>query len=418
MTKTPGLKVIYLVIYPLDVRDAKRFGLTELQDAGLQVEVWDLSHFVHPAASGLGIESPNWVNITVCSSVEHFSNLCSTLTAEHTVILFGLLRREQLWQARKLLRLISATPARLGSISSGQTPPPILPGRCAPLVSGRIGRVFRLLSHPRKWKKTPLHLASVMLLQLIAVQRRMHLRSSIRPLDHIWASTMVSGIGSIFANESTKVTYIHTLDYDQVLAIRKSGRQPLSRVVFIDSMGPLHPDYLLLFGESVISAQTYSEIICRGLDEIERRLGTQVVVAAHPRSAPGVMEAWYGGRTLFFGKTAELVAYATAIFVAECSTAIGLATVFQRPLVILSSAKFDSFIQDGNRAFSRELSTPIIDLDAPDLPPFNLNVNEEAYAQYVEKYIKRPGTPEEPFWSVVASEIVSGAQPPDVQMLD
>jgi hypothetical protein len=64
-----------------------------------------------------------------------------------------------------------------------------------------------------------------------------------------------------------------------------------------------------------------------------------------------------------------------------------------------------------NRAYAQALDMPLIDLDAPELPPLTLDVNEEAYAQYVQKYVKRQGTPEEPFWSVVASEIVSGAQP-------
>jgi len=382
----------------------------------LQVEVWDLSYFVHPSASGLGIESPDWVNITVCSSVEHFSDLCSELTAEHVVVLIGGLQRGQLWQGRKLLRLISATPARLGSISNGQAVS--LTGSRKPQVRNRIVRVFRLLSHPRRWRKIAQHFASFALPHLIAVQRKMGLRSSLRPLDHIWASTMVSNISSIFITAATKVTYIHSLDYDQVLALCDSVGQPTSRVVFIDSMGPLHPDYLLIFGKSVISAQAYSEIICRGLDEIEKRLGTEVVVAAHPRAAPGVMEPWYGGRPLIYGKTTELIADSIAVISAEGSTAIGLAAVLQRPLVLLSSARFESFIQDGNRALSLAFGIPLVNLDLPDLPPFTLTIDVQAYAQYVQKYIKRLGTPEEPFWSVVASEIISGANPPDVKAVD
>ena len=45
-------------------------------------------------------------------------------------------------------------------------------------------------------------------------------------------------------------------------------------------------------------------------------------------------------------------------------------------------------------------------------------MNEDAYAQYVQEYVKRQGTPEEPFWSVVASEIVSGAVSADGNMGD
>jgi hypothetical protein len=71
-----------------------------------------------------------------------------------------------------------------------------------------------------------------------------------------------------------------------------------------------------------------------------------------------------------------------------------------------------------NRAFAQALAIPIIDLDAPELPTISLDVDEEAYARYVEKYIKRSGTLEEPFWSVVASEIISGKKPPGGNMAD
>jgi len=257
-----------------------------------------------------------------------------------------------------------------------------------------------------------------MFIRTVAVQRRMHLSSSIRPLDHIWAGAMVSGIASLFIDSSTTISYIHTLDYDLVLALRASGRQSTPRVVFIDSMGPLHPDYVVHETSGGISIETYSDIVCRGLDQIEKRLGTEVVIAVHPRATLGVMEPWYMGRTLIYGQTPELIADATAVIVAEGSTAIGLATVFQRPLVLLSSSRSDSFIQRMNWAFAQALAMPLIDLDAPELPPFTLDVNEEAYARYVEQYIKRPGTPEEPFWSVVASDIISGAKPPGGNVAD
>gem|GEM_PF-6922778 len=411
MSNNHGQKVIYFLDYPLDARDAKRFGLAELQAAGLSVEVWDLSHFYFPAASGFGIEGPSWVNLTVCLSVEQFRGLCSTLTKDHVVIFLGGLHPGQVWQGRKLLRLISATPARLASISSGHLPTTILPGKLTSLRRSHAARIFSLLTEPSRWNTIPRRLAASLIVPKVGLQRRLHLRGYIRPLDHIWVGTMVSGKHPSLVASSTTVTYIHTLDYDLVLALRASGEQSTPRVVFIDSMGPLHPDYLVLEIDIGISIETYSGILCRGLEQIEKRLGTQIVIAVHPRATPGVMEPWYGGRTLIYGQTPELIADATAVIVAQGSAAIGLATVFQRPLVLLSSSRFHSSIQRMNRAFAQALATPLIDLDAPELPTISLDVDEEAYARYVEQYIKRPGTPEKPFWSVVASEINSGAKP-------
>ena len=397
----------------MSARDAKRFGLAELQGAGLQVQVWDLAHFLLPelpAARQLGIDCPSWVDLTVCSSIEQFRDLCSTLTSKDVVIVIGGLHPSQAWRGRKIFRSLSATPARLTSVSLGHIPPPIARETRQSFFGSGFARVFLLFVNPHRWKNIPQRLAPHMFAWVVALQRRMRIRENIRPLDHIWAGTIVSGKSSFFISPSTTVTYIHTLDYDLALAARGSNQISAPQVVFIDSMGPLHPDYFLL-GASRITIQDYSEIVCRGLDQIEKNLGVDVVISAHPRANEGVMEPWYGGRTIVYGQSVELVAGATAVIASNGSTVIGMAAVFQRPLVLISSSAFDPLDKDLIRAFSQELSTPIIDLDAPELPPLTLVVNEEAYAQYVQKYIKRPGTPEEPFWLVVASEILSAADP-------
>ena len=410
MKNTPAQKVIYILDYPLSARDARRFGLSELKDAGLQVAVWDLSHFLLPAASQLGIESPSCVNLTVCSSIGQFRDLCKTLTSKDVVIVIGGLAPSQAWRGRKIFRSLSATPARLTSISATHLPTPIVCKTRRSFFGSGFARVFLLLVNPHRWKIIPQRLTPPMFARAAAFQSRMRIRGNIRPLDHIWAGTRVSGKASFFISPSTTVTYIHTLDYDLALAARGSNRTSAPQVVLIDSMGPLHPDYLLL-GGSGISIQDYSEILCRGLDQIEKKLGTKVVIAAHPRANEGVMEPWYGGRTLIYGKTTELIADATAVIVANGSTSIGMAAVFQRPLVLLSSSRFDPIIQDTIKAFAQALALPLIDLDAPELPLFTLAINEEVYAQYVQNYIKLPDTPEKPFWSVVASEIISDSKP-------
>lgn len=414
MTNPRGQKAIYILYHPLGKRDAKRFGIAELMGAGLQVEAWDLSHFFLPATNGLGIETPSWVDLSVCSNIAHFRNLCRTLTSEDVVIFPGGVHPMQVLRGRKILRLLSTSPARLTSISTAQVPTPIYPGKIRSWSGTRFARAFLLLTDPWTWKTIPRRLVSTMSAQTFAIQRKMRLGGSIRPLDHIWAGTTVSEKVPFLIGPSTTVTYIHTLDYDLVLALRATTdrkRESAPRPVFIDSMNALHPDNLVHGTQIVMSIETYSDLVCRALDEIEKRLGTEVVIAVHPRANLGVMEPWYGGRTLIYGQITELVAGATVVIVAEGSTAIGLAALFRRPLALLASRRSDSFIQGMNWAYAQALDMPLIDLDAPELPPLTLDVNEEAYAQYVQKYVKRQGTPEEPFWSVVASEIVSGAQP-------
>ena len=407
-----GQKVIYIVIHPLSKRDVKRFGLAEFLGAGLQVGVWDLSHLYGPVADTHATEAPSWVDLTICSNISHLSSMCSSLTSEDVVIIIGGLNPGQVWESHKILHLLSATPAWLTSVSLGHIPNPILPGRIRSLTGNRFAWAFSRLVNPGRMQKAPQRLFSTVLGWALTSQRRMRLGGSNRPLDHIWVGTMVSGIASCYVASTTTITYIHTLDYDLVLALRSGGSQSTARLVFVDSMGPLHPEYLVHGSDSGVSIDVYSDLVCRALDEIEKRLGAEVVVAVHPRANFGVLEPWYGGRRLIYGQTPELVSGATVVIVAEGSAAIGMAAFFRKPLVLLASRKADSFIQGMNGAFAQALDTPLIDLDALELPPFTLDVNEDAYAEFVENYIKRRGTPEEPFWSVVASEIVSGTQPP------
>jgi hypothetical protein len=134
----------------------------------------------------------------------------------------------------------------------------------------------------------------------------------------------------------------------------------------------------------------------------------QAAIAAHPRAFPGVMEPWYGGRQRIYGKTAELIENAAVVIAAEGSTAIGIAVAFRKPLILMNSAKFDPFVQGLTFAYSAELMVPLLDLDLDSLPTISLNVDENAYARFIEQYIKKAGTPEVPFWSVVVSDIIKG----------
>jgi hypothetical protein len=179
-------------------------------------------------------------------------------------------------------------------------------------------------------------------------------------------------------------------------------------IVFIDQMGPLHPDVLLLDLTFGVSMEIYSAMVCRGLAHIERQLGLQAVIAAHPRATPGILEPWYEGRTIVYGESIRLIANAEVV-VAEASTSLGIAVLCRRPIVLMSAAVFFPESQMYTHAFARALSTDVLDLDASELPPLSLDVDENAYHRYVEQFVKRPDTADVPFWSVVASEILSDA---------
>lgn len=401
-------RVVFLSDYPVDDRDARRFGIAELQQAGLNVEVWDLSHFYFPKSNELAIKTPNWVNLTKYSSIQQLKVLSETLTSNDVVVFLGCLHASQFGVGRKVLELISKTPAWLASVWSGSIPSPF-PQRSSlhPLNIRRLQHTAQIL-HPRRWKTKANRLYLEWLQRKTLMQRRFHYGKPIRPLDQIWAGTDVDSIAKPHIGPSTSISYIHALDYELILTADASADdRSTSPLVFIDSMGPLHPDYIVQERESGIRIEAYSDLICRGLDEIEKQFGVRVLIAAHPRASKGVMEPWYGGRSVYYGQTAALIKESKAVIVADGSTAIGIAAVFCKPLILLDSVEFDPLIQRMNEAFSHALSVPLVDLNSCRLPRISLEVNEVAYTRYVERYVKRSGTPEKPFWSVVASDIIS-----------
>jgi hypothetical protein len=418
LIKNEDTKVVYLIDYPMNDRDAKRFGLAELHAAGLSIEVWDLSQFYFPMASEREIVRPDHVNLTIISEIEQFRELCSTLKSNDVVIAIGCLSVGQIWKGRDLLRLISTTPAWWTSISSGTLPTLETENTFGFSFGLRAKKVVSFFAHPVKFSAVLVRFGPYWLRFIQKIQSGMRIRLTIRPLDHVWAGTVVAGKASLLFHEGVSVTYIHTLDYDLVLALEDGGEELSPSLVFIDSMGPLHPDYLVHGNPSSITMCAHSEIVCRGLDHIEKQFKNRIVIAAHPRATPGLMEPWYGGRTLIYNQTAKMIANANVVIVAEGSTAIGLAATFRKPLVLLTSRGLDKGNQRLQRAFSSSLLVPLIDLDEPDLPPIHLGVNKEAYDSYVGSFVKRPGTPKEPFWTVVATAINSRADSQTMERVD
>jgi len=407
MGGTQNAKAVFVVTSPPSDRDIKRFGLATLQDAGIQTQLWDLSPLYHPNSTRLPLSDSSWVDLSRCSSLEDLRALCETLTTDHVVIFIGGLDSASTWCRRQMLRLIFATPARLTTISLGHLP--VLPLKDVQGAGQRL-RSLNFVTRLRdgnRWRSLYRRLIITAFISRLRLQRRVRFGSAIRPLDRIWAGTRVSGIAQCHTNRATNVTFIHSLDYDFVLNATPAPAFPSPYFVFIDQMGPLHPDVELLGLTFPLSMEKYSSMVCRGLAHIEAHLGLKAVIAAHPRASPGALESWYNGRQVIYGNTPALIAHASAV-ASESSTSIGLAAVHRKSIVLMTADVMFPESQMYTHALCDALGTDLLDLDALEFPPLALEVDENKYRRYVEEFVKRPHTPEQPFWSVVASEILSG----------
>jgi len=91
------------------------------------------------------------------------------------------------------------------------------------------------------------------------------------------------------------------------------------------------------------------------------------------------------------------------------STAIQLAVLFGKPLIFLTTGELAaSFEGQSIVAFASEFGKSAINVER-DLHNVDwkkeLDIDLEKYAEYKKKYIKTDGSPELPFWEIVADHI-------------
>ena len=394
-----AVRFIMVVESPLTQRDEARFGFDILATRGFVTEVWDVSRLVLPGSNMQWVDGPRFTKTILVEDFRRFEALAKGLSSFDVMLLcagfdenFSRLKPAV---AEKYWRTLAQVRCCIGALKVGSIPE---------LNAWQSrGLALRAL-----WRRP--HLLVSRLGMRIVRARAAHRdlpnpsRQPMPELDFVWTDTNAAGIDPRLIGDTTRVVYIHTLDYDQVLTVQGSEvAEPIT--VFIDCMGPSHPDYLTHSIHYSLSMVRYRDQICQALDLLENSLGFPTVVAAHPRAEPGTMEPWYGGREVRYGETAELVARSSLTATADPSTAVGLAVALRKPLVFFTSRH----LQAENRLlltkFSHELDAPLIRIGSKR--PIRLpSVNPVAYARYMERYVKRPGTPSKAFWEVAADDIV------------
>ena len=202
----------------------------------------------------------------------------------------------------------------------------------------------------------------------------------------------------------------HTLDYDLFLEEKeKSFELDRTMAVFLDEYLPFHPDYIRLGIEPCAQVENYYPSLCNFFNFLEGQFGFRIVVAAHPRSNYEVHPDYFGGRTVIRGNTIKLVK-TSSLVIAHCSTSINFAILFKKPILLTSMDSFSNSLESRHiEAMATALGKKAIDIEKPDIDEVRkeLNVNEEIYRRYRNKYIKRDGPAEEdkPFWQLFVDHL-------------
>ncbi len=366
------MRIVYLSELPHQQRTAERLGFAAMEAHGFQLEFWDLSQ-----ALGVHLDELPDPRVRRFRSVSAAAQALRYDPPEYAI---NLLRCD--YRRWPVYRALAARGVGYALLGNNPLPPvPAAPARA--------------------------HLRRSLGDLLIALSMRIPLRwLGIRPAAHI----LVGGEASLKAFSrlyrrlvvpSTQVVWAHSADYERVV---QAGEPPdrSGPAVFLDEFMPFHPDWQHLGLEPPIGAEEYYA----GLRGLFDRLGVPVVIAAHPRSSYPEPSRWFGPREVVTGDTCALVRRAPFV-IAHMSTAVSYAVIYKKPVLFVTMDRLAASHPTGPaiETMAAALGRRPVNLDHP---PTTLDVDafdEVAYERYLREYLKRPGSPEQPLWEILAQAL-------------
>jgi hypothetical protein len=217
-----------------------------------------------------------------------------------------------------------------------------------------------------------------------------------------------------FVNRNCKFLHTHSLDYDIVLKLKEnnsSSQHTTNYSVFLDDCKPYHPDNLVMdIGMNLAPDKTpddYYLELNNFFDLHEQNSDTKVIIAAHPRfNYKNLPFKPFRERELYYGRTVELIKNCSCV-IGHNSTALGVAAIFNKPIVLLNSSTFSNYNNCCVNLFAKELGVRVIDLSFIK-PLQNLDLgpkSRNSYKSYIAKYIKEENKSELNSWDYFLNSI-------------
>ncbi|EME69323.1 hypothetical protein H261_13945 [Paramagnetospirillum caucaseum] len=373
-------KITYLIEDVANPRNRQRFGIDALLAQGIDVHVIELSGLTFPEVprdrSCYGESLP--FRLDVVSSWSDLARVTPTLSEADAII---------------------------SLISTGALDPRSIPVYRAIAKSGQPYMVISSNAFPGYGGSE-----GSGLVQRLKTFRPLH--SLAARIDPTWAGIpkaawVVHGgekskIANRFVGPETREVWAHAMDYEAALPEMGQPERPIA--VFLDEYHPFHPDVIGRGGTHPTPPDYYYARLREIFDRIEAELGLEVVIAACPRAEYDDKPGLFGTRTVLKHATARLVAQSRLVL-AHRSTAIAFAIIFGKP--VMQVAHRTSYEAPEQKpyfdSFAAILGQPIRFIDDPASVDLSgaLDFDRGRYGQYMRDYVKRPGSPERPYWSIV-----------------
>lgn len=400
-------RIIVITEYPFNKRDNERFGIDILRHHSFDVEIWDITSYLHKKYEDkLLHEDPNnFPGLRLFSEKSDITDAIAQLDTQSLVlfiagfdyhtcfILQGLSRKKIGYCIWGGITMPLPTPQKESLAERFFT---CMKRGSALKIKGILQHIINrfLLKHYTFFGIAP---ASIILL------------SGEKSTEHY----------SYPVNEKTVKLWTHYLDYDIYLEQKDQQVTSVKRTaVFLDIYLPFHPDFLHSDTEFPISPEEYYPKLCNLFSVLEKKFQIEIIIAAHPRSDYGNKPDYFCGRTIIKGETARLIKESVFVIV-HSSTAVDFAVFYKKPVIFITTNEIQRLVTGKNlhglyiRSVSSALGKELINIDQGyDFDwEKEMTIDEEAYRRYKNLYIKKEGTPEKPVWEIFSSYLMQETQP-------
>jgi hypothetical protein len=215
-------------------------------------------------------------------------------------------------------------------------------------------------------------------------------------------------------NTKTSILYVNSFDYDRVLEQQnleypKYLREKQYHVLLVNHPWPIH-DSILSKTNSFIDPQSYTLIINRFLDLLEKKTDKKVMIAAYPKATE--KENIYNGRPFIYD-TEQLVKYSSGV-IGHHTGAMNFAVIHNKPICLIGLKyfpKYSDFTME-NKHFSKELGVPLHYIDTEEdvhdlLKGEIFSIKHKSYREYMQKNVLSEFNSNKKIWETV-SEALEG----------
>ncbi|MFD2235480.1 hypothetical protein [Phaeospirillum tilakii] len=389
------MRFLFLMKWPLNQRNVERFGLQAMLDRGHQVTVLDMMRACHPNARYHHLDPVKDPRLEV-----RRIDTWSQLTAEAATFA----QADMIMLMIQSYGLSEITLPSLRMIAAAGRPYTIF---MPTLVPGEVG-AFEELPLRRKLREFGSRLKKASFRNSL-VHRLPPKWLGIPPAALAVYPARASEIPNNLIGPQTQAIHTHSWDYDQFLARRDSLPEAVGQAVFIDQYLPFHPDFRLAPLKTPIEPNRYYGGLRALFDRIERELGLEVVIAAHPQSDYSLHPGVFGDRRIQRGGTLDQVA-ASKLVLGHLSVGIGFAVMCRKPLMFIIS----SDLYEGNPSFAHSydvcsslLNSPLHRIDDPGQIDLGrvLEFDASRFQAYTEDYLAHPLDGGERYWDAIGTAI-------------